>query len=49
LHILVATLDNPKSLTPRGHVYWSKQLAWLEISNNLPKFAETGASAQKDD
>ena len=49
LHILVATLDDPESLTPRGHVYWSEHLAWLEIGDDLPKFAETGTSVQKDD
>ncbi|MBT5496281.1 MAG: GFA family protein [Alphaproteobacteria bacterium] len=48
LHILVATLDDPESLTPKGHVYWSEHLAWLEIGDDLPKFAETGASVKKD-
>lgn len=48
LHILVATLDDPESLTPKGHVFWSEHLAWLEIGDDLPKFAEIGASAQKD-
>jgi len=48
LHILVATLDDPESLTPKGHVYWSEHLAWLEIGDDLPKFAETGSSVQKE-
>ena len=47
-HILVATLDDPESLTPKGHVYWSEHLAWLEIGDDLPKFAETGSSVQKE-
>ena len=48
LHILVATLDDRESLTPKGHVYWSEHLAWLDIGDDLPKLAETGASLQKD-
>lgn len=45
LHILVATLDAPETLIPTGHVYWSEHLAWLEIGDDLPKYAETGASS----
>ena len=37
LHILVATLGDPESLTPKGHVYWSEHLAWLEIGAFLQK------------
>ena len=48
LHILVATLDDRESLTPKGHVYWSEHLAWLDNGDDLPKLAETGASPQKD-
>ena len=48
LHILVATLDDRESLTPKGHVYWSEHLAWLDNGGDLPKLAETGASPQKD-
>jgi hypothetical protein len=39
---------DPESLTPKGHVYWSKHLTWLGIDDDLPKFAETSVSLQKD-
>jgi hypothetical protein len=41
-------VGNPESLTPKGRVYWSEHLAWLEIGDDLPKFAEIDGSLQKD-
>ena len=44
LHILVATLDDPESLTPTAHVFWSEHLSWLEMDNGLKKFETIGGS-----
>ncbi|MDP7391688.1 MAG: GFA family protein [Alphaproteobacteria bacterium] len=44
LHILVATLDDPESLTPTAHVFWSEHLSWLEIDDGLKKFETIGSS-----
>jgi len=46
LHILVATLDDPESLTPTAHVFWSEHLAWLEMGDDLKKFDTIGTSAE---
>ena len=44
LHILVATLDDPESLTPTAHVFWSEHLSWLEMDDGLKKFETIGGS-----
>ena len=41
-------VGDAESLTPKRHVYWSEHLAWLEISDDLPKLAEIDSSLQKD-
>ena len=48
LHILVATLDEPESVTPTAHVYWSEHLAWLEIGDTLKKLETTGTAPKKE-
>ena len=44
VHILVATLDDPESLTPTAHVFWSEHLSWLEMDDGLKKFETIGGS-----
>ena len=44
IHILVTTLDDPESLTPTAHVFWSEHLSWLEIDDGLKKFKTIGGS-----
>ena len=46
LHILVATLDEPESLTPTAHVFWSEHLSWLTMGDKLKKFETIGGSSQ---
>jgi len=41
IHIPVGTLDDPASVEPRAHTYWSEKLPWIHISDNLKKFAKT--------
>ena len=42
LHILVATLDEPESLTPTAHVFWSEHLSWIATGDKLKKFETIG-------
>lgn len=44
IHILVTTLDDPESLTPTAHVFWSEHLSWLEMDDGLKKFKTIGGS-----
>jgi hypothetical protein len=41
VHIFVATLENPASLAPRGHVYFGQALPWIEPADGLPRFNTT--------
>jgi hypothetical protein len=42
VHIFVATLENPASLTPQAHVYFGQALPWIEPADGLPRFKGTG-------
>ena len=44
LYILVATLDDPESLTQTANVIWSEHLSWLEMDDGLKKFETIGDS-----
>lgn len=44
LHVPVATLDAPESLSPTAHVFWSEHLAWLEIGDDLRKYETIGTA-----
>tara|TARA_Y100000766_G_C18713440_1_gene510234 strand:+ start:122 stop:271 length:150 start_codon:yes stop_codon:yes gene_type:complete len=48
LHIRVATLEDPESVTPTADVCWSEHLAWLEIGNTLKKLETTGTAPEKE-
>ena len=37
-------LDDPESLTPTAHVFWSEHLSWLEMDDGLKKFKTIGGS-----
>jgi len=41
IHVLVGTLDDPGSLEPRAHTYWSEKLPFIHIADKLKKFAKT--------
>jgi hypothetical protein len=32
VHVLVATLDRPDALTPRGEAFAEERLAWLRLA-----------------
>jgi hypothetical protein len=41
IHVLVGTLDDPGSVEPRAHTYWSEKLSFIHIADKLKKFAKT--------
>lgn len=41
VHILAATLDDPASVTPTGHVYTVEKLPWLHLGDDLPRYEKT--------
>ena len=40
VHFYVGTCDEPGSLPPSFHVFHEERLAWLEISDSLPRHAK---------
>ena len=36
-HIAVTTLDDPGSVTPKGHVHVAEKLAWMHLGDDLPQ------------
>jgi len=41
VHLLVATLDDPAALPPRGHVYVGQKLPWVHLADGLPRYRTT--------
>ena len=39
--IYAMTLDDPTHIEPRAHVFAAEQLPWIEILDELPRFAKT--------
>ena len=48
LHISVATLDDPESVTPTAHIDRSEHLAWLKIGDTLKKLEKTGTAPNRE-
>jgi hypothetical protein len=41
IHIYAASLADPTTLTPTRHVFVEEQLPWIEIADELPRYART--------
>lgn len=37
IHLYTATFDDPAAFPPTFHVHWAEKLAWLGITDSLPK------------
>ena len=35
IHILIATLDNPETVTPKVHAYTADQIEWIKLDDGL--------------
>jgi hypothetical protein len=38
IHLYAASLAEPETFRPQGHVHWCEKLPWLLIDDDLPKF-----------
>lgn len=38
-HLYAATLDDPGQFSPQAHYHWAERVAWLSITDDLPKHA----------
>lgn len=43
VHLYAAALEDPNAVAPSRHVFVEEQLDWLEIDDDLPRYATTGA------
>lgn len=41
IHLYTATLGDPGSLPPRFHVFHAEHMRWLDIQDNLPRYAKS--------
>ncbi len=39
IDVTAASLDAPESVTPEDHVWTDRQLAWLHLGDDLPRYA----------
>lgn len=44
-HLYAATLDDPADFQPRAHFHWAEKVPWLQIADDLPKYAGTADGA----
>lgn len=47
IHILVGTFDDHRALAPERHVWWDEKVAWLEVADDLPKYARFSRGGAK--
>ena len=40
IDLAAGTLDDPSLLEPREHLFWARHLAWLEVTDPLPRHDE---------
>jgi hypothetical protein len=40
LDIAIATFDDPGDIKPEFHIWLDDKLAWVEISDDLPQYAQ---------
>jgi hypothetical protein len=47
VHLFHGTLANPEQWPPTGHAHVAEQVAWFEINDHLPRYAETAGKGAK--
>jgi hypothetical protein len=46
IHLFVASFEDPAELLPQIHVHVEEQLAWVHLSDGLPRFARTASEGR---
>jgi len=44
IHLYAASLDSSEGFEPQFHVHWAERVRWVEVSDDLPRFARGGIS-----
>jgi hypothetical protein len=45
IDITLASLDDPAAIRPADHIWTRRQIAWIELADGLPRFAESRPNA----
>ena len=48
-HLYAATLDDLAKFEPEAHYHFAEKVAWLEVTDNLPKYAGSADSSEPID
>ncbi len=43
IHFYVVSLEDPASVAPQFHVYYSEKMPWIELADDLPRYPHGGA------
>jgi hypothetical protein len=41
IDVTLASLDDPAAIRPADHIWTRRQIAWVELADGLPRFAES--------
>ena len=44
-HLYAASLEEPTKFSPQAHYHWAERLPWVQIADDLPKFAASAEGA----
>ena len=45
-HLYAATLDDPSLFKPLAHFHWAERLDWVEMTDDLPRYAGSAEGAE---
>jgi hypothetical protein len=47
IHLYASSLADPTAVSPSRHVFVEEQLPWIEIADELPRYAKTGSRGMR--
>jgi hypothetical protein len=48
IHFYVGVFDDPGVYSPQVHVHFQERIPWLELSDDLPRYATTSHDSEPD-
>jgi hypothetical protein len=44
IHFYAASLEDSRDFAPQAHAHWAEKVSWIEVADDLPKYARGGSS-----
>jgi hypothetical protein len=44
IHFYAASLEDSRAFSPQAHAHWAEKVPWIEVADDLPKYARGGSS-----